>query len=167
MRGGLHSVTNLLGRLLRDARGSTMVETSMVLVPTVAMMLGILDFSVALFLRSTFQHACREGVRYAVTYQTMPGLGHDGSIRKTVQNNSMGFLSSSAGSNLIKIRYYDPTTFALTTVNGPGNVVEISIENYNWGWVMPLMRSATPLKMTARATDLMESLPGGSVPPAR
>jgi Flp pilus assembly protein TadG len=170
MRGGFLMLSDFFRRLRRlrtDQRGSTMVETSMVLVPTVAMMLGILDFSVALFLRSTFQHACREGVRYAVTYQTAPGLSHDASIRATVQTNSMGFLASAAGAEKIKIRYYNATTFELTAFNGPGNLVEVSVENYNWGWVLPLMRTANPLSMTARATDLMESLPGGTVPPAR
>lgn len=154
-------------RTSRRRRGNTMLETALVFVPTFAMMLGIMDFSVALFLRSTFQYACREGVRYAVTYQTMPGLGQDASIKSVVQTNSMGFLSGTAGAEKVLIRYYDSATFALTNQNLPGNIIEVSVENYQWGWMVPLMRSATPLSMTARAADLMESLPGGSQPPAR
>ncbi len=144
-----------------------MLETVLVLVPTLAMMLGILDFSMALFLRSTFHHACREGVRYAVTYQTVPGLGHDASIKSVVQQHAMGFLNGSSGADRIAVRYYTADTFQEVPANAPGNLVEISIENYQWGWILPLWRSATPLSMTARATDRMETLPGGSAPPPR
>jgi hypothetical protein len=132
-----------------------------------AMMLGILDFSMALFLRSTFLHACREGVRYAVTYQVAKGLGHDASIKSIVQQHSMGFLNGTANANKIKVRYYNPDTFQEVPANAPGNLVEISIEGYQWGWILPLLRTNTPLAMTARATDRMETLPGGSALPAR
>ncbi|MCX6593554.1 MAG: pilus assembly protein [Acidobacteria bacterium] len=154
-------------RTSRRRRGNTILETALVFVPTFAMMFGIMDFSVALFLRSTFQFACREGVRYAVTYQTMAGLGQDASIKSVVQTSSMGFLSGADGAAKIQIRYYTPDTFTLTAQNLPGNIIEVSVENYQWGWMVPLMRSATPLSMTARAADLMESLPGGTQPPAR
>jgi hypothetical protein len=144
-----------------------MIETAMIFIPTFAMMLGILDFSVAIFLRSTFQHACREGVRYAVTYQLVPGLGHDDSIRSVVKHHSMGFLSGETGDQKVKIRYYRPDNFAETPDNLPGNIVEISVEGFQWGWILPLLRQSTPLQLTARATDRMEGLPGGSAPPPR
>jgi hypothetical protein len=79
----------------------------------------------------------------------------------------MGFLSGTAGAEKVQIRYYSSDTYTLTSQNLPGNIIEVSVENYQWGWMVPLMRSATPLSMTARAADLMESLPGGSQPPAR
>lgn len=144
-----------------------MLENVLVFIPTFAMMLGMLDFSVALFLRSTFQHACREGVRYAVTYQTIPGLGHDSSIKSVVQQNAMGFLAGSSGAAQIKVRYYDSETFVESAQNAPGNIIEVSVENYRWGWILPLMRTRTPLSLTARATDRMESLPSGTAAPAR
>lgn len=144
-----------------------LVESAIVFIPTFAMMLGILDFSVAIFLRSTFQHACREGVRYAVTYQVVPGLGHDASIRSVVKNHSMGFLSGASGDSKIKIRYYTPDTFTETPANAPGNIVEVSVEGFRWGWILPLMRQGSPFEMTARATDRMEGLPGGAAAPPR
>lgn len=144
-----------------------LIESALVFVPTFAMMLGILDFSVAIFLRSTFQHACREGVRYAVTYQLVPGLGHDASIRSVVKHHAMGFLSGSAGDSKVKIRYYTPDTFTETSENLPGNIVEVSVEGFQWGWILPLLRQNTPLQMTARASDRMEGLPGGSAAPPR
>jgi hypothetical protein len=144
-----------------------LVESAIVFIPTFAMMLGILDFSVAIFLRSTFQHACREGVRYAVTYQVVPGLGHDASIKSVVKNHSMGFLNGAAGDSKIKIRYYTPDTFTETLENAPGNIIEVSVEGFQWGWILPLMRQGSPFQMTARATDRMEGLPGGSAAPPR
>ena len=148
-------------------RGSALLESILILTPTLAMMLGILDFSMVLFLRGTFQHACREGVRYAVTYQVLPGLGHDASIRTVVQRHAMGFLNGPAGADRIRIRYFAPDTLQEVGMNAPGNLVEVSIEGFQWGWILPLLRSAAPLTLTARATDRMESLPGGMAPPHR
>jgi hypothetical protein len=152
----------------KQQRGSTaLLEGSLVLVPFFAIMFAIVDFGMVIFMRNTFQHAVREGVRYAVTFQTQPGMGHDASIKSVVEYNSMGFLSGTQGSNYIRIRYYDPVTLVETGANAPGNVVEVSVEGYQWGMMAPLWRSATPITLNVRASDRMESLPGVSTPPAR
>ena len=52
--------------------------------------------SLALFLRATMQNAVREGVRYAVTYQTSGGLCQDDSIKTIVKNSAVGFLDDTA-----------------------------------------------------------------------
>jgi Flp pilus assembly protein TadG len=138
------------------------------MLPLFALMFGIVDFGFAIFLRSTFQHAVREGTRYAVTYQTASGMGHDASIKDVVKSSAMGFLSSSAASTKIKIRYYNPDTLVETAANAPGNLVEVSVEGYQWGWLAPLFRTSTPLTITTRSSDRMEGLPGGlTAPPAR
>ena len=147
-----------------------MVEAAFVLLPLFALIFGIVDFGLAIFVRSTLQHATREGVRYAVTYQTVDGLGHDGSIKAVVQNSAMGFLNGQNGLDKIEIHYYDPTTFNEVTgagSNGPGNLVEVSVQNYTFGWLAPVMRSASPITMNTRSADRMEGLPTGSLPPAR
>ena len=156
-----------------------MLEGGLVFVPFFALMFGIVDYGMAIFLRNTFQHATREGARYAVTFQTMSGMGQDASIKAVVQDAAMGFLNGTTGANMIKIKYYKttcppaPTTCVLLgedttpTANQPGSVVEISIEGYTWGVVAPLLRSANPIPLTARSSDRMESLPGGVAPPAR
>ena len=148
-------------------RGNTLLELALVLVPWLALILGIVDFGFAIFLRNAFQHSVREGVRYAVTYQTASGMGHDASIKSVVQRNAMGMLVGSSGASQIQIRYYLPETLAETPNNWPGNLVEVSIENYRWGWMAPLLRSSTPLSVTVRSMDRMEGLPGGTLPPAR
>ncbi|MCP5113579.1 MAG: pilus assembly protein [bacterium] len=148
-------------------RGNAFVEAAFVLVPLFALIFAIVDFGLAIFVRSTLQHATREGVRYAVTYRTLEGLGHDGSIKQVVQNASMGFLAGEAGSDKVAYRDFDPSLFLEVGDNSPGNLVEVSVENYTFGWIAPLMRSAAPITMLARSSDRMEGLPTGSLPPAR
>jgi Flp pilus assembly protein TadG len=58
-------------------RGAVLVEAALYLLPFLAILLGIFDFSISIWMKNTLQHAVREGVRYAVTYQTEAGMGHD------------------------------------------------------------------------------------------
>ncbi len=62
-------------------RGSYYIELALTFLPIFAIMLAIVDFSMAIFIRSSFQFAVREGVRYAVTYQVEPGMCQDASIK--------------------------------------------------------------------------------------
>ncbi len=148
-------------------RGNAFVEGAFVLVPLFALIFAIVDFGLAIFVRSTLQHATREGVRYAITYQTEPGLGHDDSIKQVVQESAMGFLNDSSDLEKVQVRYYDPTTFLEVPNNAPGNLVEISVEGYTFGWLAQLLRNASPLQITTRSSDRMEGLPAGSSPPPR
>jgi Flp pilus assembly protein TadG len=155
----------------RRQAGHAFLEASFVIVPLLAIVFAITDYSMAIFLRATFQHAVREGVRYAITYQTMSGMCQDASIRQVVKNASAGFLRSTHDS-LITVTYHPPSNLSTTLTgvgsNAAGNVVEVSVENFNYGWMAPLMRSNTPLNITVRAADRTESLPGGATtPPCR
>ena len=152
----------------RRRRGNAFVEAGLVIVPFMALVLGITEYSLALFVRTTMQHAVREGVRYAVTYQVMPSMCQDASIKETVRVNAMGFLKAADVTSSLFVRYYRPDTLVLTTENKPGNLVEVSVENFQWRWIAPLWRSATPLTIVARSLDRMEGLPGGTfAPPCR
>ncbi len=142
-----------------------LVETGLVLLPLMALILAFIDHGLAIFLQGTFQHAVREGVRYAVTYQVISGKGQDDSIRAVVQRNAVGFLNTCP--SCIKIRYYKPDTLVETSDNLPGNIVEVSIEGYSRNWIAPLWRVAGAYAITARAADRMEGLSGGSSPPTR
>src|SRR5579883_2246928 len=88
--------------------GSVILESAFVFVPFLAIVLGIIDISVAIFLKNTIQYAVREGVRYGITGQTMTGQCQDASIKSVVQANAMGFLNGSSNLNLISITYYNP-----------------------------------------------------------
>lgn len=152
----------------RRQRGSYYVELALTFLPMFAIMLAIVDFSMAIFIRSSFQFAVREGVRYAVTYQTLPGMCQDASIKQAVKDSSVGFLTDPVYDSKIKVRFYDPIT--LVEVNGvnsnrPGNLVEIGVEGYQWSWIAPLWRSASPFVVNVYAMDKTEGLgPGVAIP---
>jgi len=146
--------------------GNAFLEFSLVILPLLAFVLAIFDFGFAIFLRSTFQHAVREGVRYAVTGRTEPGFGHDASIKGVVQRHALGFLRGEAGASLIQIRYYVPGSLVETPGNAGGNIVEVSVEGYTWHWMAPLWRGAVPaLTIRSRSSDRMEPSPPGGPPP--
>lgn len=155
----------------RRQRGNQLVEVSLIFLPLFAILLALFDFSLALFLRATMQNAVREGVRYAVTYQTSGGLCQDDSIKTIVRNSAVGFLSDTAHDTKIKVRYYNPTNLGVEVTgansNSPGNVVEIAVEGYTWSWIAPLWRTASPFNINVYAADRMEGLAGGVSPPCR
>lgn len=147
------------------------MEAALIFLPLMAMMLALIDFSVALFLRATMQNAVREGVRYAVTYQTSGGLCQDASIKAVVKASSVGFLADASHDSKIKVRYYAPSNLTTEVTgagsNAPGNVVEIGVEGFTWSWIAPLWRTASPFNVNVYAADRMEGLPGGSAAPCR
>ena len=167
----LQSNHPISARRKRRQRGNQLVEVALVFLPLCAMLFGIFDFSVAIFMRATMQAAAREGVRYAVTYQVISGMCQDASIKQIVKNSAAGFLSDPAHDPKIKVRYYTPTDLTNEVLgagsNAPGNVVEIGVEGYQWSWIAPLLRSSSPLSINVYAADRMESLGGGAAPPCR
>ena len=86
-------------------RGSYFIEFSLSFWPLFVLMLGIIDFSMPIFLRSAFTNAAREGVRYATTYRTLPGMNHIQSIQSIVVQNSTGFLDASTGANYVVVKF--------------------------------------------------------------
>lgn len=133
------------------------------------LLFATVDFAVAILIRNTIQSAVREGVRYAITGQTITGAGgQDNSVKQVVQQNSLGFLNST-NANLIAITYYNPSTFAVVTgvnSNASGNIVQVSVSGFSWAWMVPYARSAAPLLISAASSDLVEPPPNG-VPPTR
>jgi Flp pilus assembly protein TadG len=149
-------------------RGNAMLEGALALPPLLMLLFATIDFSIAILVKNTVQSAVREGVRYAVTGQTVSGLGQDQSIRTVVENNSLGFLNSSNGDSLIAINYYNPAT--LTAVNGvgsnaPGNIVEVQVTGLSWVWMVPYARSSAPLQISATSMDIVEPNATGVPPP--
>jgi hypothetical protein len=142
-----------------------MVESAMILLPLLAIIFAFIDHGLFLFLQNTFQHAAREGVRYAITYQLKTGMMHDASIKSVVSGNAMGFLKNCG--DCVKIRYFRPDTLTETAQNLPGNLIEVSIEGYSFPWMAPVWRTQAAMNVGARASDRMEGLAGGGSPPQR
>src|ERR1700736_1611753 len=103
---------NFAPRRNERQRGNTMVETALVFIPMIALFFGIIDFSFAIFIQSTFEHAAREGARFAITFQSSYGAldcstSQTTCITQVVQDNASGFLAGSK-SDYIFINYYTP-----------------------------------------------------------
>lgn len=150
-------------------RGNAMLEAALALPPLLMILFATIDFSIAILVKNTVQASVREGVRYAVTGQTVSGLGQDESIRTIVENNSLGFLNSSNGDSLISITYYNPNSLAVVNglgSNAPGNIVQVQVTGLSWAWMVPYARSSAPLQISATSMDIVEPNATG-VPPAR
>src|ERR1039458_10179142 len=68
-------------------RGSELIEFTLVLLPFLGFTFLILNIGWAVYVRSTLQYAVAQGVRYAVTSQTQPGMNQMASIQTVVQSN--------------------------------------------------------------------------------
>lgn len=156
-------------RRRKSQGGDTMLETSLLLVPLLAMVLGIMDMGMAFFVHNTFQNAVREGSRFATTWQVRAGYGQIGSIRDVVRQFSMGFLTVANMTTYVNVRFYNPITLVEQTgagSNSPGNIVEVSIESYNWGFMAPIQRNIASFSLTTRSASRLEPLAPGVPPPA-
>jgi Flp pilus assembly protein TadG len=157
--------------------------------PILALILGILDFSMVIFIQGAFQNATREAVRFGITYNlTYNGTTYTSqtaAMKAVVQNNAFGFLSGTltdgtTGASHIAINYYTPDDLStptsagvlpktvnnvvITVVNQTGNVVEAKITGYPWNWMVPLPKFMPGSGMTlgASSLDAMQGLPVGT-----
>ena len=149
--------------LARSEDGGELVEAGLSLVLFCALLFLVIDTGWGLFVKATLQHAAAEGVRYGVTGQTSGSSGQTASITSVVQSQAMGLLDSQAGT--IAIRFYDPANLTQTASNASGNLLEVSIEGYQFTPLAALLRSGAAVPITVRASDIIEPSPGG-VPPA-
>jgi Flp pilus assembly protein TadG len=148
--------------------GSAILEASLILMPMLALFLGIVDVSFAVYIQSTLTNATREGARFAITYgSTYNGNSCSSSqascIAQVVQANAIG-LPQGLASNYITVNYYTandlsnpveacsagtctvigvlPQTLSngkiVTSANQPGNIVEVVVAGYPWNWLIPL-----------------------------
>ncbi len=150
-------------------RGNAILESALALGPLFMILFASMDYAVALLMKNTLQSAVREGVRYAVTGQTMSGMGQDASIKAVVQDNALGFLNGTAGASLISITYYNPSTLqAVSGVNSnaAGNICQVQVTGFSWVWMAPYARDATPLQFSATSSDIVEPTSSG-IPPTR
>ena len=140
-------------------RGAELLEVTLIVGTLFGITFMLLDVSMVLFLRVTFQNAVRDGVRYAITGQNSPGPCQDDSIKAVVNRSALGFLGSESAAATVHVHFINPATGAVSN-NAYGNIVEVSVEGYGAGPLAPFQRSKTPLQLWARAYDMMEFVPG-------
>ena len=134
----ISAVSRVSGASARRQRGNTMLELVFTMLPTFALVMGFLDLGMMFFRWTTLENAVREGCRYAITFQTASGnVGQDASIKQVVKQFDMGLVPDSA----ISVHYYAPSNLNTPIASGgnvPGNVVEVSIQNASFNWMLPL-----------------------------
>jgi Flp pilus assembly protein TadG len=141
-------------------RGSQFVEAGLMLVPFLALAFLVLDAGWAVFIKATLQHAVREGTRYAVTGQTQNGMGQSDSIQAVVKRFAMGLLDGDQG-NTLTINCWNPANAKpspadATQCSVGGNVVEVSVQNYEISPLASLLRTGDPVPITVSAADIVE-----------
>ena len=152
-------------------RGSALLEGPLALLPMLAILFAVMDLSIALFVKNMAQFAVCQGARYAITSQTMTGLGQDASIKAVVKGYTLGFLDCLSpdhiGANRIAITYYDPVSLAVVTgvgSNTGGNIVVVSATGLSWTWMMPLLNNSAPLAFSVSSAAIMEATPIAGAP---
>lgn len=140
-------------------RGAQMVEVALIVVPLFGLTFLCLDVSMVVFLRSTFQHAVREGVRFGITgYTSSPTICQDDAIKAVVKKNAIGFLNNPPASNTIHVHFMSPVDGSVST-NSLGQIIEVSVEAYRYGPLAPYQRTGSPM-IWARAYDVVEPYQG-------
>jgi Flp pilus assembly protein TadG len=143
----------------RRRKGAEVLEAALIIVPLFGVLFLTLDLGMVIFVRSTFQHAVREGVRYAITGQVQAGLCQDVSVKNIVKANAIGLLNSGTASSKIHVHWINPVTGAVAD-NSYGNIVEVSVEGFQYKALAPYQRLNSDPLVWARAYDMMEDLPG-------
>ncbi len=106
-------------RRLARQNGNAMLEAALVFLPMMAMFLGIVDVSLAVYIQSTLNSATREGTRWAITFQTSYNgtacTSQSSCITQVVQNYAVG-VPGGVPASQITVNYY--------TANDLSNPVE-------------------------------------------
>ena len=166
----------------RRQRGSQFLEMGLMVLPVFGFIFLLMDVAWAVRTQAILQYAVAEGVRYAVTSQTMAGLGQRASIQMTVQASSFGLLSTDKtvagtnGWNSIYVNWFLPdgtVEDGITGGNGEQNgiypLVKVSIQNFSQRSFMPSIvvnkaGQLNNLNSSAVAWDRMEAPPMSGIP---
>lgn len=162
-------------------RGSETLAGAFAMMILILFTVVLIDIGWGIFVKVTLQHAVREGVRYAITNQVASdgsggNLGHLSSIRGVVTQYAGNVLVGQE--DKITVKFFNPTSLVedqSPSRNRGGNVVMVSVENYEYFPIIPIGRNdpwwsleisrSTPIVITVHAADRMESCPMGVCSP--
>ncbi len=148
----------------RRERGSETIEAALITLIMFALIFLLMDISLSLFIKSTLQEAVRDGVRFGVTEQLLSGSSYlNDSIGSVVQSSALGFIAKPGCQ--VTVNYYDPYGGATTTPGG-GDILQVSVQAYQYTPLGAIMKSAAPVSISVQASDIMESCPAAGCPAA-
>ena len=145
-------------------RGSETIEGALVTLIMFGLIFLIFDMAFSLYIKSTLQEAARDGVRFAITSQTLAGDAYlNDSIVKTVQASALGLLSGPNDACKVSVSYYDPYGGASANASG-GYVVQVSISGVQYTPLAAIFKSSAPVTVNVQASDVMEACPAAGCP---
>lgn len=168
-------------RKRRSQRGGETLAGALAMVVLIPFLVVLVDIAWGVFVKVTLQHACREGVRFAITNQTSPkagggNFGHLDSIKGVVMHYAGGIIQGQE--DKITVRFYEGATLTEDVGalrNRGGNVVMVSVEGFeyqplipiskNGGWSRLEIKPNDPIVITVHAADRMEACPMGVCSP--
>jgi Flp pilus assembly protein TadG len=137
-----------------SSKGQAFTESALILGPLVFLILGVIDTSTALLVRSTLRSAARSGASYATTYSTQSGLGQTQSIKNVVKRNSMGLLTDDD----ITVAFFQEDDASVAGSNAPDNIVVVTAQR-DWFWIAKGITTGNgAVTLLASSADRMESL---------
>ncbi len=162
-------------RRARRSKGAEVMEFTFVLLPLIAILSTLLDTAWAIHAKSTLDRAVRIGVRTGITLtaaQMATGACLTDTVKSTVQQNALGLLSGSRLS-LVKVHYFQPPApnssapavdvSAQPNGNAPGNIMQVSVQNFSLIPLMPRIFSwrpgtvdNAPLTVSVSSADMIE-----------
>ena len=142
-----------------------MIEFALCFLLFLGTVIGFGQMAMAVWLKTTLHHAVREGVRFAITGQTIGSSGQDASIRQVVSRNTAGVLSPAQAATMVTIEFFDQAG-SPTASNAGGNTIVVSVRNYPVPMLMPAPVSyiKDALTVSAQAVARLEPY---TTPPAR
>ena len=145
-------------------RGSETIEGALITLIMFGLVFLIFDMAFSLYIKSTLQEAARDGVRFAITGQTLAGDAYlNDSIVRTVRASSLGLLSGADDACKVSVSYYDPYGGASASAQG-GYVVQVSISGVQYTPLAAIFKSSAPVTVNVQASDVMESCPAAGCP---
>ncbi len=179
-------------RRKRGERGHAIVEGALTLLPFFAMILGIADFAMVMFLIGLFQEDARNAARavstYNLTYNGNTYSSQTALAQQMMIDGSLGFISTSNVSTYVQVNYYFPDdlttpataarlphtwtdskgqTQTISYVNAPGNIAEVRVVSFPWNWMVPLpnFMPGKSISIGSQGVDILGGLPVGSTTP--
>ncbi len=179
----------------RKQSGNALVEGALILLPLFALIFGIADFSMALFITGAFQQAARDASQFTTTYNLTYGgttySSQTAAAKAIVYSESFGFINATndGANNYVHVNYYFPNdlstpatcatncNYTWTDSNGntstvnyenqPGDVVEVRVVGYPWLWMAPMpgIMPGKGITLGAEAVDILQGLPSTMTAP--
>jgi TadE-like protein len=150
-------------------RGNAFIEFSLCFMLFMTLVVAMFEFSWLLFVKATFHHAVREGVRAAITGQQHTGYTDqfDNYIKSVIKANAIGILDDAALDSHVQVDFFNLDGTPLTNP-APGAIIQVSIQCYDVLPITSLIRprdgngNLQPITISVFSSDRMEPFAEGA-----